>query len=66
MYFRINYSDDGKKHGECSLFNSLEFPSYEPTVSTNENQMQNNLPLVINNVTLNNEQLSLPENAMVC
>lgn len=65
MYFRINYSDDGKKRGECSLFNSLEFPSYEP-VSTNENQIQNSLPLVINSVIPNNEQLSLPENAMVC
>lgn len=65
IYFRINYSDDGKKHGECSLFNSLEFPSYAP-VSSNENQVQNSLPLIIDNVVSNNEKSNSPENAMVC
>lgn len=64
--YRINYSEDGKKHGECSLFSSLEFPTQE-TVSTYENQVPNSLPLAINNViTANDKPLSLKESVMVC
>lgn len=66
MYFRVNYTEDGKKHGECSLFNSLEFPTSE-SMTTYENKTPNSLPLVINNViTADDKPLNLEENTTVC
>ncbi|XP_026817335.1 G patch domain-containing protein 1 [Rhopalosiphum maidis] len=60
----INYTEDGKKHGECSLFNSLEFPTYE-SVSTSESKIPNSLPLAINNVITDNDKpLKLNESIM--
>lgn len=57
----VNYTEDGKKHGECSLFNSLEFSKLEP-ISTSESQIPNSLPLPINNViSVNNKPSSLKE-----
>lgn len=65
--FRINYTDDGKKHGECSLFSSLEFASHEP-VSNYENPISNSLPLTtVNNVIpAHDVKFELQENVTVC
>jgi len=66
VYFRVNYTEDGKKYGECSLFNSLEFPTSE-SMTTYESKIPNSLPLVINNViTANDKPLNLKENTTVC
>lgn len=66
MYFRVNYTEDGKKHGECSLFSSLEFPTSE-SMTTYESKIPNSLPLVINNViTANDKPLNLKESTTVC
>lgn len=57
----VNYTEDGKKHGECSLFNSLEFPTSE-SMTTYESKIPISLPLVINNViTANDKPLNLIE-----
>lgn len=65
MFFRINYTDDGKKHGECSLFNFLDAPSTKP-VSVDENQIPNYSPMAIHNVNQdNNKHIKLEENVTV-
>jgi len=64
--YSVNYTEEGKKLGECSLFNSLEFPTHEP-LSTYKSKIPNSLPLAINDViSANDKPLSLKENVMVC
>lgn len=66
IIYRVNYTEDGKKQGECSLFNSLEFLTHEP-ISTYETEMPNSLPLAINNVKSSNDNLlSSNESVTVC
>lgn len=66
MSFSINNIDTGKKHGECSLFSSLEFATPN-ALSTSNNPIPDNLPLTINNVDPEiNEQLQIKEEVKVC
>lgn len=55
--FRVNHTND-KKHGECSLFSSLQFPSHENQLASYENQIPNSLPLTINNIITDNDDKS--------
>lgn len=60
----MNYTNDGRKKGECSLFSSLEFTSQEP--KSVEHQTQNTGSLVNNNVnTENNEKHDDSKNVKV-
>ncbi|CAI6355301.1 unnamed protein product [Macrosiphum euphorbiae] len=60
----VNYTEDGKKLGECSLFNSLEFPTHEP-ISAYKSKIPNSLPLAINDViSANDKPLGLKESVM--
>lgn len=64
--YSVNYTEDGKKLGECSLFNSLEFPTHEP-ISAYKSKIPNSLPLAINDViSANDKPLGLKESVMVC
>lgn len=60
---RINHTND-KKHGECSLFSSLQFSSHENQLTSScESQIPNSLPSTINNmITNNDDKCNLIEN----
>lgn len=66
MFIRINYTNDGKKYGESSLFNCLDVSSLK-SISVNEIQIPNYFSLTINDVNQeNNKNIKLEENVSVC
>lgn len=60
----MNYTDDGRKKGECSLFSSLEFTSQDP--KSIEHQTQNAIALIDNDAkSENNEKFDYSANVKV-